>query len=86
MKAIGGGGGETRKSAGRSRMDSQLTMSDFAVHMVAPAFSGKTPIARHRLVNALLRDEFDNMGLHALSLRLNSPEEWQKQGGGDLKA
>jgi stress-induced morphogen len=52
--------------------------------MVAPAFSGKTPIARHRLVNALLKDEFDNMGLHALSLRLKSPEEWQKEGGGEV--
>jgi stress-induced morphogen len=58
--------------------------TDFAVHMVAPAFSGKTPIARHRLVNALLKDEFDNMGLHALSLRLKSPEEWQKEGGGEV--
>lgn len=86
MKAIGGGGGETRKSLAYFFARTSADFPDFAVHMVAPAFSGKTPIARHRLVNALLKDEFDNMGLHALSLRLNSPEEWQKQGGGDVQA
>lgn len=47
--------------------------------MVSPAFKGKTPIARHRMVNSLLKDEFDNHGLHALSLRLKTPEEWEKE-------
>lgn len=50
---------------------------DFAVAIVSSAFAGKTQIARHRLVNSLLKDEFDNMGLHALSLRLKTPEEWE---------
>jgi BolA protein len=31
------------------------------------------------MVNSLLRDEFENMGLHALSLRLKTPEEWKKE-------
>lgn len=31
------------------------------------------------MVNNLLKDEFDNMGLHALSLRLKTPEEWEKE-------
>ncbi|EJT52028.1 hypothetical protein A1Q2_03203 [Trichosporon asahii var. asahii CBS 8904] len=61
MKAIGGGSGETH----------------FAVAIVSSEFAGKTQIARHRLVNSLLKDEFDNMGLHALSLRLKTPEEWE---------
>lgn len=46
--------------------------------IVSSAFSGKTQIARHRLVNALLKDEFD-AGLHALSLRLKTPEEWARE-------
>jgi BolA protein len=50
--------------------------------MVSAAFTGKTPIARHRLVNALLKDEFDHHGLHALSLRLKTPQEWEREGGG----
>lgn len=51
--------------------------TDFAVAIVSSEFAGKTQIARHRLVNSLLKDEFDNMGLHALSLRLKTPEEWE---------
>lgn len=52
-------------------------LSDFAVAIVSSAFEGKTQIARHRLVNGLLKDEFD-AGLHALSLRLKTPKEWEK--------
>lgn len=47
--------------------------------MVSTAFKGKTPIARHRMVNSLLKEEFDVHGLHALSLRLKTPEEWEKE-------
>jgi stress-induced morphogen len=49
------------------------------VAIVSPAFTSKTAIQRHRMVNTLLKDEFDNMGLHALSLRLKTPEEWEKE-------
>jgi BolA-like protein 1 len=48
--------------------------------MVSEEFKGKTPIARHRLVNGLLKEEFD-LGLHALSLRLKTPEEWEREVG-----
>jgi BolA protein len=46
--------------------------------VVSGAFAGKSQIARHRLVNSLLKDEFD-AGLHALSLRLKTPEEWARE-------
>ncbi|WVQ79897.1 hypothetical protein IAT38_001997 [Cryptococcus sp. DSM 104549] len=69
MRAQGGGSGETH----------------FAVHLVSAAFKGKTVIARHRLVNALLKEEFDERGLHALSLRLKTPEEWEAEGGGEMR-
>ncbi len=29
------------------------------------------------MVNSLLKDEFEVHGLHALSLRLKTPEEWE---------
>ncbi|WVN87284.1 uncharacterized protein L203_102462 [Cryptococcus depauperatus CBS 7841] len=64
MRAQGGGNGETH----------------FAIHLVSGAFKGKTQIARHRLVNTLLKEEFNQRGLHALSLKLQTPEEWQKKG------
>ena len=47
--------------------------------MVSPSFKGLTSIKRHRLVNNLLKDEFDNHGLHALSLRLKTPEEFDTE-------
>ncbi|ODN79400.1 hypothetical protein L202_03393 [Cryptococcus amylolentus CBS 6039] len=69
MRAQGGGNGETH----------------FAVHLVSASFKGKTTIARHRMVNTLLKEEFDERGLHALSLRLKTPEEWEKEGGGEMR-
>ncbi|KGB79816.1 hypothetical protein CNBG_5654 [Cryptococcus deuterogattii R265] len=69
MRAQGGGSGETH----------------FAIHLVSESFKGKTAIARHRMVNALLKPEFDERGLHALSLRLKTPEEWEKEGGGEMR-
>jgi stress-induced morphogen len=38
-------------------------------------------IARHRLVNDSLKDEFA-AGLHALSIKAKSPEEYEAAGGG----
>src|SRR3990167_9210049 len=49
----------------------------FKVIAVSIKFNPITRIARHRLVNELLRNEF-NSGLHALSLHLYTPEEWLK--------
>lgn len=46
----------------------------YRVVMQAECFSGKTKLQRHRLVNALLVDEF-NAGLHALTLQLSAPDE-----------
>ena len=46
----------------------------YRVAVVSPAFEGLSRLARQRLVNELLRDEFAS-GLHALSLDLKSPAE-----------
>ncbi|KAK0523811.1 BolA domain UV induced protein Uvi31 [Tilletia horrida] len=58
MVAQGGGSGETH----------------FFVDITSQAFEGKTQIARHRQINALLADEFAR-GLHALSIRARTPAE-----------
>jgi len=42
--------------------------------MVSAAFPGVSRVERQRLVYQALREEFD-MGLHALSLDLKTPEE-----------
>jgi len=46
----------------------------YTVHAVSPRFAGLGRVARHRLVNAALAAEFAS-GLHALNLRLETPEE-----------
>ena len=52
----------------------------FKVILVSRRFTNLTKVARHRLVHDTLSDQFAS-GLHALSLRLFTPEEWEAQGG-----
>lgn len=46
----------------------------YTVQVVSPAFAGQSRVARSRAVHAALAGEF-GAGLHALSLRLLTPEE-----------
>jgi BolA protein len=46
----------------------------YSVRLVSPAFAGQTRVARYRSVHEALAAEFET-GLHALSLRLLTPEE-----------
>ena len=46
----------------------------FSVDIVSPAFAGRLPLARHRLVYAAL-DEMMQADIHALSIRARTPEE-----------
>jgi BolA family transcriptional regulator, general stress-responsive regulator len=46
----------------------------YSVAVVSAAFAGQSRVARSRTVHALLAAEFDT-GLHALALRLLTPEE-----------
>lgn len=50
--------------------------SHYKITLVSDAFSQQARIARHRRVNQLLAGEFER-GLHALSLFLYTPQEWQ---------
>ncbi|WP_134500442.1 BolA family protein [Microvirga pakistanensis] len=46
----------------------------FRVYIVSNAFSGKSRVERHRLVNEVLKDAFDR-GLHALAVQAKAPGE-----------
>jgi BolA family transcriptional regulator, general stress-responsive regulator len=48
--------------------------SHFRVRIVSPLFSGKSRLARHRLVNEALATELKG-GVHALALELHAPGE-----------
>ncbi len=52
----------------------------FKVTVVSDQFEGKMLVARHRLVNQILKDELGG-GVHALALHTRTPDEWFEQGG-----
>ncbi|MCH8090893.1 MAG: BolA/IbaG family iron-sulfur metabolism protein [Proteobacteria bacterium] len=54
--------------------------SHFKLIIVSGMFAGEPLIRRHQRVNSILAAEL-NGGLHALSLRTLTAEEWQKKGG-----
>lgn len=54
--------------------------SHFKVIIVSTAFDNKMLIARHRAVNETLADEL-KMSIHALTMYLYTPEEWQEKQG-----
>ncbi len=70
--------------------------SHFRVVIVAPEFSGKAMLARHRLVYGLLEEEMASH-VHALALHTYTEDEWRQryaqaplsppcQGGGKVEA
>ena len=54
--------------------------SHFKVTVVSAEFDGKLPLARHRVLNQLLKEELEGP-VHALSLHTFTPEEWQERQG-----
>ncbi|MBP6809006.1 MAG: BolA family transcriptional regulator [Chromatiaceae bacterium] len=54
--------------------------SHFKLLVVSNHFTGLKPLARHRLINGLLGDEFA-AGLHALAMHTWTPDEWFLKGG-----
>jgi|SRR6185312_6177018 len=48
--------------------------SHFRIFVVSDAFTGKSRVERHRLINALLKDELAGT-IHALALSTFAPEE-----------
>jgi len=56
--------------------------SHFRVVMVSSAFNARNALARHRMVNKTLVNELANK-IHALALRLHTPEQWEAMGRTD---
>ena len=64
---------ESHMHAGRAGQESH-----FKLLVVSESFLGKSRVQRQRSVNELMKIEFDQ-GLHALSMRLLTPEEYARQ-------
>lgn len=45
--------------------------------VVSPAFEGKTPVERHRMIYAPLRDWIDDDTVHALAVKAWTPEQYR---------
>ncbi len=54
--------------------------SHFKVTVVTNEFEGKMLVARHRMLNQLLKSELEGP-VHALSLNTLTPSEWQEKKG-----
>ncbi len=54
--------------------------SHFKVIVVSTKFEDKMLVARHRILNQLLKEELDGP-VHALSLNTLTPEEWREKNG-----
>ena len=54
----------------------QSTGGHYQVVLVSAAFQGQSRLERHRAVYKVLEKSFTPSGIHALGLRLFTPEEW----------
>ncbi|KAF2487100.1 bola protein [Neohortaea acidophila] len=52
----------------------------FEAIIVSPQFASKTTLARHRLVNGVLKEEI--AAIHAWTPKCFTPEEWERKKGG----
>ena len=55
----------------------------FRLVVVSPKFRGLARVARQRLVNEALKELIKPGGIHALTQRAMTPEEWREAGGAD---
>ena len=71
---------ESHKHAGHAHMATHAAKAarsgetHFNVKVVSESFKGKSVLARHRMVNDLLRAEFAE-GVHALAIEAKAPED-----------
>ena len=61
-----------------STNDDGSAETHFALDVVSEKFQGMKQVARQRHVYALLEEEFNEKGLHALQMSTKTPEEYEK--------
>lgn len=54
----------------------------FEAVVVSPAFAGKGPVQKQRMVYATVNEHIASGALHALSIKAYTPDEWQARAGG----
>ncbi|KAF2132184.1 bola-like protein [Dothidotthia symphoricarpi CBS 119687] len=68
---------DSHKHAHHQAMQGQTSReTHFRVFVTSDAFKGKMQLARHRMINSLMKDEMAKEGgIHALQLTTRTPEE-----------
>jgi BolA protein len=72
---------ESHKHAGHAHVVSRAGTAGapgethFRIKVVAASFEGKTRLARHREINALLADEMGDNKVHAMAIEARAPGE-----------
>ena len=56
------------------------TESHFKLLIVSPQFDGKSLLERHRMVNDAVKDGATNIPVHALSIKAQTPAQYQATG------
>jgi len=51
------------------------------VIVVSPAFDGKGLLEQQRMVHGALKEEMESQRIHALTMKLYTPAQWEKLGG-----
>ena len=63
--------------AGNPAKDDASAETHFVVDVVSEKFNGMKQVTRQRHVYALLEEEFNEKGLHALQMSTKTPEEYE---------
>ena len=63
--------------AGNPAKDDASAETHFVLNVVSETFIGMKQVARQRHVYALLEEEFNEKGLHALQMSTKTPEEYE---------
>lgn len=64
-------------------IDMTGTDNHLEARVVSPAFRGRSPVERHRMIYAPLRDWIDDDTVHALAVRAWTPEQAESITEGD---
>ena len=52
--------------------------SSFQLTVVSESFAGLSPVKKQQLVYACLNDQIKDGSIHAVTMQLHTPEEWEK--------
>ena len=64
-----------------SQIDVAIDGSHCNILIVSDAFAGMMPVKKQQMVYALINDKIADGTLHAVNMKLHTPEQWAKMGG-----